>query len=356
MRSFMWCSWFLLATLLGCTESCPDGMVFVEGSDVCRPDVPPDAGVMDAGAVVDSGSLEDAGMDAGGEPDAGPCGETCGGDTPACEASSGRCVECTVDDDAACEGSTPVCDGETNTCIQCDGDDASACSGETPLCDVDANACVACLDDADCTEAGAARCDPDTHACVGCDDSAQCTGITGTEVCDVEASTCVECTVDDESPCGDNSCDPASNACTSTPRGETRTCEACVADSECMADHRCVPMTFDGAENGSFCMRRASAGCARPFFSPLDARVSLSGAEAATYCGIDESTVSCQAVRALLDSRACPDGMASTCGAPGARCEMVGLALNQCTYACAGPSECLETGPASTCNSGYCGS
>ena len=37
----------------------------------------------------------------------------------------------------------------------------------------------------------------------------------------------------DYTDCGDFSCDPATNECTTTMRGTLEACEACVADSEC---------------------------------------------------------------------------------------------------------------------------
>lgn len=229
--------------------------------------------------------------------------------------------------------------------------DAGPCGGpcdtSTPICDTDTNTCVACLADTDCADPDTARCD--AGECVPCTDSAQCDGIAGNEVC--ETGTCVECSITDEAPCLGNSCDPASNTCTTTPIGLAMACEACVADSECAANHRCVPMTFMGAPHGDYCMKVASTGCARPFAGTLLMnRTSSSGADPDDYCPVDESAVSCEAVRALLLSRSCAGGV-SDCMADGARCETVGGVPAQCTYSCGVNNNC----PSSlNCVGGYC--
>ena len=286
---------------------------------------PATGGCLDASAA--DASLDASAPDAS-APDAGPCG--------------------------SCPASAPVCDVAASppACVQCTASDASACTGMTPMCDPTMNTCVACLEHGDCTDPTRAQCLD--GACVPCDAAAQCAGRANAELCAADGA-CVECTLDDESACGENSCDPAARACTGTRRGSLVTCEACVADSECMADHRCIPMDFDGDHVGDFCMRvHGGTDCVRPFTSLLTDRASLSGAPAETYCGIDEGTVSCAAVRALQLSHGCAGGV-SECMAPGALCRGVGGTSNQCTYACGTNNECPPSGPASTCRGGYCG-
>ena len=210
---------------------------------------------------------------------------------------------------------------------------------------------MACLSDTDCDQPTAARCD--AGACVGCDMSEQCAGIGMTNVCDTATTTCVEClaTTDCASM---QSCNLLTNQCTPTPEPALRTCDACTNDDQCPADHRCIRMQYMGVDRdpGWYCMREFNmvGDCERPFLSALMDRMSINGAAEQTYCGIDESTVSCEAVRALQDSVACPGGVAD-CMADGARCETVGLAPNQCTYSCGVHNNCPLT---INCNT-YCG-
>jgi hypothetical protein len=150
--------------------------------------------------------------------------------------------------------------------------------------------------------------------------------------------------------------------CTSTPRGSRLQCQSCVADSECMqtgGTFRCIPMNYQTAPRGGYCMRAANTGgppgCTRPYLTPILA-ASLSGVSMTTYCGIDQDLTTCDAVRALLDGRQCPTGSATECMAEGARCETVGLAPNECTYSCGIPNDCPPGGSAGSCAAGYCGS
>ena len=103
-------------------------------------------------------------------------------------------------------------------------------------------------------------------------------------------------------------------------------------------------------------MKTLASGCARPFLSILSDRMSLSGAAEEDYCGIDEMTVSCEAVRALIESQTCPGGTDGECAADGALCRMVGAAPNRCTYTCGSPDDCPAAGVSSTCGAGHCGS
>ena len=62
---------------------------------------------------------------------------SCGPLLPACDPSSGLCVECVPGDAAACTGDTPVCDAATRTCVACTAHDqcpASACDLFTGAC------------------------------------------------------------------------------------------------------------------------------------------------------------------------------------------------------------------------------
>jgi hypothetical protein len=349
----------LAAPTSGCAgdDTCNPG--FEEVGDRCVPieDAGLDASVTDASdaAVLDEGI--DEGVDAG-PPDAGPCGMTCPAATPVCDVATGNCVECTAAEDGACEDATPVCNAATNTCVACVASTDCTDTPSTPVCDTAANSCVACVANADCTSLTAPQCNTATNACVPCTADAACTGRTGTTVCDVAGGgECVQCTVANEAPCGANSCNPATNTCTTTPRGSVLTCRACTADSECTVDNRCVPMNFDGTPRaGGYCLKRGATGCVAPYRVPSDARVSLSGASAEVYCGVNEAVTTCEAVLDLIDDRACAPATDDDCGVPGlndGRCRTVGGRANRCTYSCGTAADC----PAGrACTSSYCGS
>lgn len=254
--------------------------------------------------------------------------------------------------DASCGGATPACNSETSECVEClDGDDC-----DDGLCDLETHTCVECLDHGDCTDASAARCAG--GECVRCTASSQCAGISGKEVCDEPAGACVECTAHDESACGANSCNPATNQCTETERGSRARCRSCVADSECHEDYRCVPMEFQGEpREGGYCLKVGSTGCSEPFMVPTPARASLSGADPAVYCGVSESRTTCEAVIDLLANKSCSGGV-SDCGVPGlddARCETVNLGLNRCTYACDATNQCPNSFNCGDPPNDYCG-
>jgi hypothetical protein len=270
-------------------------------------------------------------------------------DCPSGVCVDGACVECR--DSGECSVDLPACvDG---SCARCrDAGDCESFAG-TPVCD-DEGACVGCLADSDCTDPSAARCDMATQECVPCDAPSQCEG-TGLTLC--AEGTCVECTTEDETPCGDFSCDPADNTCTTTQRGTVSRCGACVADSECgLADDRCVPMEFMGEpREGGYCLKRGATGCVQPYNSPTPERASLSGAAPEAYCGILEDRTTCEAVLDLIASTSC--ATAEDCGAEGvadARCESVNMTPNKCTYDCGVAADC----PSSTiCGAAgaYCG-
>jgi hypothetical protein len=307
-----------------------------------------DAAGHDAGPI-DAGTSETGPGDAGGDAHV-PCGGSCAGATPHCLAATETCVGCTAGTD--CGGTTPICDTATHTCVGCAG--PADCLASHRVCDTTSHTCVACLGDTDCGTTAAARCDVASHACVPCTASTNCAHETTTPVCGAGGA-CVQCTAADETACGANSCNPTTSTCTTTPRTTVATCHACVADSECMtAMDRCVPMQFMGASHGSYCLHPLSAGCARPFTVITSARASTSGAPAATYCGVDETVTTCEAVTALLTDTTCT--VPADCGATGiddGRCATVSGLAGRCTYSCAAAAQCPS---GFTCGGGYCGS
>jgi hypothetical protein len=248
-----------------------------------------------------------------------------------------------------------VCDEEAADGPECVGcllaDDCTGNPNGT-LCDTDAKKCVECLELEDCTEADAALCDAGT--CKPCAEDNDCDYVEGKGICN--DGLCVACTVDDESACEGNSCNPQSHECTETQVGSKEDCEACVADSECPTDYRCVQMEFNGApREGGYCLKVLSTGCEKPYGVPTDSLQSLSGADATTYCGLNETQTTCEAVRGLLTTCATDDG----CGVAGLAdglCKNVNGFNNTCTYSCTLASQCPDEAP---CNgpagAKYCG-
>ncbi len=329
---------YLVLLLVLFLTACP-----VREVDVCGPDVEdphPDCPESDAGIDQNNGLTPDSDADGEEEPDTdtGACSPACT-DEMVCNETTGECVECLAEGDCTDQ----VCSRDTNTCVECLGDDDCT----DGVCDTDANTCVVCLTNDDCTDPTASFCDTDTNTCSGCTTSADCAHLAdaGTGVCDTENSTCVECLDDDETTraaCDGNSCDPATNTCTDTVVGSLEVCEPCLADSECSTDHSCVPMDFDGAFHGNYCLKLLASGCERPFSDSIDA-VSASGNQTEEYCALKTSLVTCEAFNTFLD--ACED--ASECGDANlnndARCEPVDtIAGNECTFACVGMNDCPQ--------------
>jgi hypothetical protein len=208
------------------------------------------------------------------------------------------------------------------------------------VCNTDSNECVQCLKNDHCVDPDASACDAATNMCVSCTDDSGGSHLADTTVCDTSggAGVCVRCTVDDESACGGNSCDPAVRNCTGSPIGQTGTCMPCKADSECIADHRCVPMEFQGTQlDDGFCLpkRDPTDGCLDPFKTRIT-RSTLSGLPSAIYCGVDESVTTCAAV---LDHRkSC--SISAGCGMnllDDAQCSSVDY---KCTYPCSNDGDC----------------
>ena len=292
------------------------------------------------------GDYEDGeAADGGRRPDAqASCGTDAECGTGVCV--GGECVACRESGD--CAATEPVCvDGTCGPCsrsVQCSG------RSDGPVCA--AGSCVECAGSADCADPELARCD--SNRCVPCVDRSDCAG-TGDGIC--VSGRCVECTVDDESACGDNSCDPATNTCTGTLRASVGRCGACRADSECgLPDDACVPTFFQGAaREGGYCLKLGSTGCMRPYTVPTAERASLSGVEPAVYCGIQEDLTTCEAVLDLVNDSSC--GAAPECGAPGlddAVCQTVNLVANKCSYRCGVDANCTNS-RACGASGMYCG-
>ncbi len=277
-----------------------------------------------------------------------PCSPSCTAPTPHCNAPTGQCVECRTNNDCPIEN--PVCI-DANTCIGCRNDTDCADRPDTPTCNPTSGSCTTCQTDTDCTDPSAARCDTDMGRCVPCTENTQCAGIEGAPVCNDGA--CVECTESDDSACEGRACNPATNTCSafSTDR---RRCESCEIDANCQdADHFCVPLNFMGAPRGGFCLQQVpeTEPCPRPYRAVLEGLTSLSGVSGQSYCGIDQTTVSCEAITNF--GTECKDDP-NVCVGDGARCENVPGSQEICTYLCGGNE--LVCPSSTACRADFCGS
>jgi hypothetical protein len=298
----------------------------------------------------------------------GPCNDACSGSTPVCDEATDKCVACGANADCNDEAK-PVCDTSTNKCVACLANtdckdssksvcdtDKNVCVGclassdckdtSKPVCNTATNSCVACLANSDCTTATASRCDTTTNTCTACSTDSDCSQIPGKGVCD--AGTCVQCTATKETACGTYSCNPATSACTTTTRDSVDYCKACVADSECIGGNvampiaRCVPMNFNGTTHGNYCLQRVvsagASGCNAPYTIAISAQ-SLSGAAAESYCGINQSATTCEAVIDMIASKTC--SVDTDCGnEQGGLCKTVGTKPNRCTIPCSVTDDC----------------
>lgn len=182
-----------------------------------------------------------------------------------------------------------------------------------------------------------------------------------------------ECTVETENEdCDGTSCNPVTLECSEFYEGDRGTCETCASDDNCWDwGHRCVPMYFDGErfpdDHTGFCLPEAKrdlpgapyhCGGEEPYSTVLYERVSMSGAEASTYCGVREDFTTCYAVLAQLAELDCAEGSDEGCPT-GGLCRYTddnGKWDFRCTYACTSNSECRnQQGWELTCD-GFCGS
>ena len=202
-------------------------------------------------------------------------------------------------------------------------------------------------------ERQSAACQPN-RTCGLCTEDADCSRFG--KVCDSRTGTCVQCRLESEevdcrtdkacdaktADCAGTACDPKTLTCTTKTRGTVATCQSCLADSECVASHRCIPLFFGEGENkkalGGYCMKQATSGCARPYGTPIS-RESLSGKAAESYCGLAEAVATCEARTALVENKPC-SGSDDSCGVSGGLCKTVNFIADSCTYACRSALDC----------------
>lgn len=103
---------------------------------------------------------------------------------------TGAC-ECKNSEDCAVP-SAPVCDEAIKQCRGCSR--ADECQGASPACDTSSGRCVECVTNTECgSRAGTPFCDPGTNRCVSCLTSGDCTSAQ-TPICS-DSRVCVECNV-----------------------------------------------------------------------------------------------------------------------------------------------------------------
>jgi hypothetical protein len=242
-----------------------------------------------------------------------------------------------------CEGELAYCHLEIKACVACT-DDAHCTDEDTPFCDELTGRCGACATSTDCPHADRARCNAETLMCeFPCQEHSDCEGIDGKEACSPQGL-CVQCTPDNETACDGKVCEPDTLRCSSTiEQATTENCHTCITDTQCIEDHKCIPLEYQDSHHGNYCMRLGSATCAEPYQVNISRKSVLAAEndEPEEYCGINESLVTCEGVVAF--NADCANGTDEECGADGAICREVNNAPNRCTYYCSSTSQCEDT-------------
>ena len=165
--------------------------------------------------------------------------------------------------------------------------------------------------------------------------------------------------------CPGTSCHPELFICTSMDVESRGACESCYSDTNCAEpDHRCVKMWHleDPHPSGiaGFCLKliqEEAESCIPPFIVPMIERASMSGGKEQSYCGIDESRTTCEAVLAFHSGLVCPTGRDDECP-EGGICRALQTNGNKteyrCTYACEDTPECSGQWSEVSC-AGFCG-
>lgn len=341
------------------------------GGEVCR-----DGVCIASFSQTPDGAMPDtSGDDDAGSTDTGP--QNCrSGDDPCgfrvCNVSTGLCEECqrdaqcdsgeicdTLSGRCICNGGFHECDGRClsdnsadscgtrcEPCPPADGGDAVCTAG---TCDIECldpfrkcsggdcpgdRICIECEAHSECQAYDASRCVEGD--CVACETSADCAHL-DRDVC--HDGVCVECAIGEAEACGDFSCNPATNECTTTTIGSLDWCDSCVADNECPPQARCIPMEYKGTPRpGGFCLEQADDGCTTRDTVTVQ-RESLSGIVGEFYCTIREDLTTCEAVQDF--GRPCDqDGDCGVEGTDDGKCRMFD-GDEQCTIPCVNSEECV---------------
>jgi hypothetical protein len=217
------------------------------------PDASVDTSIVDVNPVVDLSSPDLRVPDA-----AGTCSvdNDCTGLAAGAYCVNNRCAACKTSSQCNNDAGVPFCSAQ-HTCVSCssagstgsvdggiDGGVSGPCSGATPACNASTGSCVQCVKNSDCPTASKAFCVQ--NQCVGCDSpGASCasgvdggvadagSGPTGAgRVCvpsgngSAKAGQCVGCNPDNSN---DTGCSGNTPICDET----TYTCKPCTSDSQC---------------------------------------------------------------------------------------------------------------------------
>lgn len=115
----------------------------------------------------------------------------CSGATPLCAlvgASAGKCVACVASADCTADATKPVC--LANQCVACSATGAPTCAAKNallPVCDATGGRCVECTTSANCT-AVATKPICDANQCRGCKKDSECVGVSSAGVCGLDFS------------------------------------------------------------------------------------------------------------------------------------------------------------------------
>jgi Cys-rich repeat protein len=144
-----------------------------------------------------------------------------------CDSSSGRCVECVVDEDCA-DHSLHRCAPESRRCVECQvSRDCAAGS----ICDATLNRCFRSCGDADDCLASDHGCDERRGVCIGCDRDVECQA-SSVSFCATDETGCVECRADSNCAAG-LVCDAVFGKCVQ-----------CRDTRDCAAGTYCDPLTY----------------------------------------------------------------------------------------------------------------
>lgn len=291
--------WLILFMLSGVLMGC---------SVVVCPDCYEDGTALDA---VSADAL-DAGPDLS-EPDVTSRCEGCPALQPHCDEMTGLCVACLEDED--CSGDGECRNGSCSECVT----SMDCMMPEAPVCSATG---------------------PTSGQCVPCESRSDCDGIrvsgVNLEACEIREDSpnaCVACDGGDVTECGGNVCDVRAKECTDLRVNTARTCEPCVASSECLDGGVCAREVFAGAPTGFYCFPPAFSGCVVPRIYDIDSWESVEGADM-DVC--HPASTTCQGLRD--ETERCKDS--STCGLPDVNDAVCVEATDRCTYLCGGDADC----------------
>jgi hypothetical protein len=280
---------------------------------------------------------------------------SCAVTDPVCTGNA--CVGCAKKADCVARSATPACDAPSGDCVECTASDAVKCAASSEVCKAGGTECVQCNVNADCKDGTKPICGTN-NLCRGCTVESDCQG--DGKVCREATGECVACEPNKDDPSLENcqasaSCEPGKYPCTGRKRRSIGVCgkpidpgdleiARCKTDSECIAGHRCIAADFKGQPYGSYCLQQIGSGTCPARFSSRRSATSALGVQD-FYCFPDTNFTTCEAVWSF--GQGCSAD--TTCGAEG-----VDDALcrdSKCTWECntqddcSGSNNCLAFSP-----------